>query len=43
MLDRVEFMGKRNKIPLGAYFAPKGERGGLQEVLNKKDVGPNWK
>jgi len=43
MLDRVEFMGKGNKIPIGAYFAPKGERGGLQEVLNKKDVGPNWK
>lgn len=43
MLKRLEFRGKKKKLPVGVYFAPKGKRGGLQEMFSKKDVGPNWK
>jgi len=43
MLDRIEFAGVKENLPAGVYFAPEGERGGLQKVLTKKDVGPSWK
>jgi len=43
MFKRLEFRGKKKKTPIGVYFAPKGKRGGLQTMLNKRDVGPNWK
>lgn len=43
MIKRLEFRGKEKKLAVGIYFAPKGKRGGLQEMLNKKDVGPDWK
>jgi poly(beta-D-mannuronate) lyase len=43
MLKRVEFKGKNEKLPAGVYFSSKGERGGLQEILKREDVGPDWK
>ena len=43
MFKRLEFRGKKKKLHIGVYFAPKGKRGGLQTMLTKKDVGPNWK
>jgi poly(beta-D-mannuronate) lyase len=43
MIERIEFSGVKEDLPVGIYFAPKGERGGLQEVLKKEDVGPSWK
>jgi len=42
MLNRLEFRGKKKKLPVGVYISPKGKRGGLQKMLSKKDVGPNW-
>jgi len=41
MLKRLDFDLEKVKSS-GVYYSPKGKRGGLQQILQRKDVGPNW-
>lgn len=41
MLQRLDFDLEKVKTS-GVYYSPKGKRGGLQQILQRKDVGPDW-